>query len=284
MRSLLLSFLLCLGLSIHASRLQYQPEDSVRVVKMLKEVNRIKVCTNWVVHFARKLIGVPYVGKTLEVNDTERLIVNLRQLDCTTYVENVLALALCASNGLERFEDFYTFLRLIRYRSGKVSYTDRLHYFADWVADNERMGYVRNLNSFNPPFSAVQTVNAHFMTEHVKFYPMLVKHPEWIDDIKNMEKNITGWRVPYVPKAELENTSVFRDAIRDGDILGLLTSRDGLDTSHLGIAIWHKDGLHLLNASSLHHKVVEERMTLYQYMQKQPRQIGFRVVRPIMNE
>ncbi|MBQ2498070.1 MAG: DUF1460 domain-containing protein, partial [Prevotella sp.] len=57
------------------------------------------------------------------------------------------------------------------------------------------------------------------------------------------------------------------------------TSKKGLDTSHVGIAVWHKDGLHLLNASMIHKKVVEEPMTLKQYMQKHLSQTGIRVVR-----
>ena len=41
-----------------------------------------------------------------------------------------------------------------------------------------------------------------------------------------------------------------------------------------------RDGrLHLLNASSLRKKVVEEPQTLYQYMQGQRNQLGIRLVR-----
>jgi hypothetical protein len=61
----------------------------------------------------------------------------------------------------------------------------------------------------------------------------------------------------------------------------MITNKKGLDTSHIGIASWHKDGLHMLNASSVHKKVIEEPMTLFKYMQKHPSQIGVRVVRPL---
>ena len=46
----------------------------------------------------------------------------------------------------------------------------------------------------------------------------------------------------------------------------------------LGFAVWHKDGLHLLNASQLHKKVVEEPMTLEQYLSRHPSFTGIRVV------
>src|SRR5512142_59189 len=40
-------------------------------------------------------IGTPYVAHTLEVPGPEHLVVNLQGLDCTTFVENVLALSRC---------------------------------------------------------------------------------------------------------------------------------------------------------------------------------------------
>lgn len=279
MKQILSIFLLVFSLHVSASQPQYMKSDSIKVVRLLKKAQSLKQDTNFMLFFGRQLKGVPYVAKTLENNADERLVINLRQLDCTTFVENVLALSLCAKNHLTRFEDFCTFLRLIRYKNGDVGYPNRLHYFSAWIADNSRMGYVEEVNSPNPPFTALQKVNLNFMTTHVQFYPMLEKHTAWIAMIKEMEEEFSGHEYPYIPKAEIANTSIFRDAIHDGDILALLTNRAGLDTSHIGIAVWKKDGLHLLNASAIRYKVVEESMTLYQYMQRHPSQIGIRVLK-----
>jgi hypothetical protein len=41
----------------------------------------------------RSLVGTAYVPRTLEVDGPERLVVNLRGLDCVTFVENVYAMA-----------------------------------------------------------------------------------------------------------------------------------------------------------------------------------------------
>ena len=68
--------------------------------------------------------------------------------------------------------------------------------------------------------------------------------------------------------------------MHDGDIISILTNIKGLDTQHIGFAVWHKDGLHLLNASSIHKKVVEEPMTLRQYLGKHKTMTGIRVCRP----
>ena len=96
-----------------------------------------------------------------------------------------------------------------------------------------------------------------------------------------MEKRLTGLVCPSIPKQALANSKELRGVIHDGDILVLTTTKAGLDVQHLGIAVWHKDGLHLINASQIHKKVVEEPMTLAQYMQKHPSQPGVRVVRAL---
>ncbi|MFC2378573.1 MAG: DUF1460 domain-containing protein, partial [Segatella oulorum] len=48
-----------------------------------------------------------------------------------------------------------------------------------------------------------------------------------------------------------------------------------------GIAVWHKDGLHLLNASLLQKRVVEDKQLLADYLRKRGAQLGIRVVRAL---
>ncbi|MBR5635133.1 MAG: DUF1460 domain-containing protein [Prevotella sp.] len=258
---------------------QYTEKDSVRVMELLAEAKRQKADTNWMVFFGRKLRGVPYVAKTLEINEEERLVVNLRKLDCTTLVENALALTLCIKNNQTNFKDYCRFLRLIRYRNGSVSYIDRLHYFTDWIEDNTRLGFVKERAFPKAMPTATQTLKIDYMSTHTDQYPMLVAHPKWVKEIAESERALTGKTYPYIPKNQIANNKIFRENIHDGDILAITTSKKGLDTSHIGIAVWHKDGLHLLNASMIHKKVVEEPMTLKQYMQKHPSQTGIRVIR-----
>lgn len=273
---LLLLLLACVGMNAQP---QYTKGDSAKVVSLLREARGKAASTNWMLFFGRKLIGVPYVAKTLEGNKKERLVVNLRQLDCTTFVETTLALTLCAKNRLTRFSDYTTFLRLIRYRNGEVAYQNRLHYFTEWIADNGRMGYVKEVSGPNPPFTAIQKVRLGFMTSHAGLYPMMSSDSAMIAKIRRMEQELSGRKYPYIPKTRLNNAAELRKCIHDGDIIAILTSKAGLDTQHIGIAVWHKDGLHLLNASQIRKRVVEEPMTLYAYMRRHPSQMGIRVLR-----
>lgn len=277
---ILFSLMLAVAMPSRSATPDYWRSDSLKVVRLLDQARRLPATTNYMMWFARQLCGLPYVAKTLEGNDDERLVVNLRQMDCTTYVETVLALARCAHQQQTTFADFCTQLRLIRYRGGKVDYPDRLHYFTYWIQDNVRMGIVEDQQDPTPPFTAVQTVKANYMTSHVEAYPMLLKHPEWVEEVRHMEDSISERRYRYIPKTRLADSRLLRQTIHDGDIIVIITSKKGLDTSHIGIAAWHDDGLHMLNASTVHHKVVEEPMLLSAYMARHPSQMGIRVVRP----
>src|SRR5690606_12471803 len=88
----------------------------------------------------------PYVAHTLEVPGPERLVINLRGLDCVSFVENTLALSRLVRAGVSDFEAFQAEIRALRYRDGAIDgYPSRLHYFTEWIADNERMGRVRDV-------------------------------------------------------------------------------------------------------------------------------------------
>src|SRR5690606_34807983 len=90
------------------------------------------------VRLGKTFLGTPYVEKTLEIGPRESLVVNLRGLDCTTFVENVLAFGLLIKNGESAYEDFTDHLKTIRYRDGELlGYPSRLHYFTDWIRNNQ---------------------------------------------------------------------------------------------------------------------------------------------------
>lgn len=255
------------------------PSDSVRVEQLLREPPRTRAAGPLMTHFARQLLGLPYVAQTLEAGDTERLVVNLRQLDCTTYVETVLALTLCARDGERTYGQYCRRLAAIRYAEGRVDYRYRLHYFSSWILWGEQQGRVSEVQQTAAPFTRVQQVTVNYMSAHTDRYPMLVRHPEWVPAIIAREKEVTGLRRRYIPKSEIRNTQAMRRAVHDGDILAITTSKAGLDIAHVGIAVWHRDGLHLINASQIHGRTVEESMTLRQYMKRHPSQTGIRVIR-----
>lgn len=277
MKYLFIAFLCCLSclqLS-HASE-----SDSIKICNLLEESKRYSQAYDVVSYFAKKFVGIPYVANTLEVNDEEQLVVNLRQMDCTTYVETVVSLALCVQNGQFTYQDYINALRNLRYRNGVIDgYGSRLHYFSDWIDNNENMGFVKEVQSPNPPFSAIQVLNLDFMSKHPHSYKALRISPYLVEEIRETEINLNGKKMNYIPKSSLANTSLLRKVIWNGDILAIVTNVKGLDIAHLGIALWRKDGLHMLHASSKQGRVVEDNNTLRTYLNGNKSFLGIRVLR-----
>ena len=269
----LLLVLTCFG-KIAAQPTTYTKADSMEIVSLLSNGKPSTL------YFAQKLLGRPYVAHTLEVNDDEQLVVNTRELDCTTLVETVTALTLCAEDGKKTFADYCNVLQQLRYRQGRLTdYTSRLHYFSDWIEDKQKMGIVTEVQKYTPPFTAVQNVRVSYMSTHPQSYQSLREHPEFISAIAKMERQVSGAKYRFIPKKAVGNHKLLRTVIKDGDIIAITCNKPGLDIAHLGFAFWRKDGLHLLNASQLHHKVVIEPMTMYQYLQKHPSHTGIRIIR-----
>ena len=252
-------------------RCHYTTEDSITIVNLLGSGNTD------VLYYARQFLGRPYVAHTLELfPDDERLVINTRELDCTTYVDVVVALTLCARRGETTFEQFVHQLHQQRYWNGFCNgYPSRIHYFSDWMRDNSRMGFVTEVQQPNPPFTAVQTVRVSYMTEHPQQYESLKRHPEYLERIARTEQSLTGHQYNYIPTNQLGNTRELRQAVH----IAITSLTPGLDIAHLGIAVWHDDGLHMIDASSIHKKVTEETVTMKQYLQRRRNADGIRIVR-----
>ena len=229
-----------------------------------------------ILNVAKSFLDVPYVAGTLEVEGEERLVVNTDSLDCTTFVELSVARWLALDDGAA----FEHQVQALRYRDGVVDgYLSRLHYFTDWVAENERRGVWHELRGDDG--SSVwryDTLTLSFMSSHVQSYPYLKAHVWAVDSMRAIEKRYAQYPVSYIDKAYLD-LSPRELPIRTGDILALVTSIDGLDVTHLGFAVWRGDKLHLMHASMTHKKVVIDERTLYDYLQSRKSCPGVRVVR-----
>lgn len=260
----------------------YSQSDISRINSLLREASQLKEKPkSWMLWFGKKFIGVPYVGGTLDRAEEEKLVINTSELDCTTFVEIVTALTRSMSgNGKRDFSDFCRQLQHVRYINGEIAYEKRQHYFTVWISDNAEEGIVTDIQN-NPPFTKVQHVSVNWMTTHQQSYKMLKNNAKRLQGIKALEEQISGKSYRYIPKEQIVDSRLFRNTIHNGDILVMITNKKGLDTTHIGIASWHQDGLHMLNASSIHKKVIDEPMLLRTYMMKHPSQIGIRVCRVV---
>lgn len=254
----------------------YTARDSAEVCRLL----RLQPTGNDVLFYGRQFKGIPYVAHTLEVADPERLVVNLTGLDCTTFVETACALAMTHRQGSTSFADYCRNLMRLRYRGGVMDgYLSRLHYFTWWLHDNVDKGLFTEVRD-NKHWNAPLTVRNHYMTKHWEQYKMLKANPEFVPEITRMEREANGPDGTYLPESALSLGKDQLACIHDGDVIGIVTTKDGLDYSHLGIAVWGRDGkLHLLNASSVYKKVVEDNNTLHKYLGERKTSTGIRLLR-----
>lgn len=189
--------------------------------------------------------GTPYLAHTLEAVGEEHLVVNLQGVDCTTFVEYAAAMALCVAEGNTGFGDFARQLAKLRYRGGVIDgYPSRLHYFTDWLKDNEGKGYI-DIISDRIGDRELDTETG-FMTSNPGSYRQLGENPEFLDKMAQVEKEISTYRMNYISKEIIDEKS---GLIQDGDIIAFVSAIGGLDVSHTGLAVFRDGRLHLLHAS-----------------------------------
>lgn len=243
--------------------------DAIRGRKELP-FNEVIVAT------ARFFLSSPYVASTLE-KEPEQLVVNLRELDCTTLVETVLALSRAAKSDTVTFETFCDNLRQIRYREGRIAgYVSRKHYTSDWIVENERAGIVKDITQEigGKPFP----VAVSFMSTHPDKYKQLAKDTSLVALMREKEAEINRRPYFYIPKEEIARVA---DKIRDGDIICFTTSIKGLDISHVGYAYWNKGKLSFIHASTSAHQVIVNPVPLADYIAVVKHNSGIMVVRPV---
>ena len=272
-RIILIGIILCSICSLQAN-------DSIRVEKWLKEAASLPKDSCRTLHFAKQMLGVPYVAGTLDGNEEEQLVVRTDALDCTTFVETVLAFCIADKRGERDFKGFKKALTDVRYRDGILNgYTSRLHYFSDWIRNNEQMGFVKECTS-ETACAQPKELWLDFMTTHVDSYLPMKKDASLVEEMAAQEKNWQGTVVSYIPKEKLDLSSD-ELKIKDGDVLALVTNIKGLDIVHVGFAFWREGKLHLLHASSSAKKVIEDPNTQYESSKNTKAHIGLRAIRVV---
>lgn len=260
------------------TRFHNEASDTARINDILSETvaRQYNSSGERTADIAMRFIGTPYVAHTLE-GDEELLTVNLDELDCTTFVETVMALSLTAGEHRTTWHDYIYNLARLRYRGGEVNgYASRLHYISDWAIDNIHRGNFREVTS-NFPSAAYLVRTIDFMTANRDKYPALADDSQF-ERMRSVEIGYRNHRFPYIKTSDLGKKATMA-ALRDGDIVALVTKMKNLDVTHMGVII-KKDGVpYLLHASSSLGEVVLTTVPLADFMKKNPSLAGIRVFR-----
>lgn len=252
-----------------------EASDTTRVTEILIDATQTgKADGALVTALAAKFEGTPYGAGTLEFTP-EMLTVNLDSLDCTTFVEDIMALAMTVQEGRSSWRDFAYNLEKIRYRHGNVNgYSSRLHYVSEWAVDNIHRGNFQEVTARVSPSVDYQVKTLDFMSANRDKYPVLKDDKEF-ENLKNVEIGYRSHRYPYI-----KTQNISRAELCEGDIVAVTSKLPGLDVSHMGIVTIGNDGKpHLMHASSKEGKVIVDPTPLADYMRKNRGANGIRVFR-----
>ncbi|OHX65178.1 N-acetylmuramoyl-L-alanine amidase-like domain-containing protein [Flammeovirga pacifica] len=230
---------------------------------------------------AETFLGEPYMEKTLDIDiKKETVVINFTGFDCTTFVENMIALTkLYTGDQNEKYrtlEHYASILEHIRYRNGKLKgYTSRLHYFTDWVRNNQAKGIVKDITV--EIGGQTYDKNIDFMSTHITAYDQLVKNDSAISAIRLIEDDLNQTPLSQI---YIKDISKVESKIQSGDIIALVCNVKGLDVAHVGLALRKEDGrIYLLHASQSKGKVVITDKPLAEWLKNSKLNTGITVAR-----
>ncbi len=224
---------------------------------------------------AEQFIGDPYRANLLDQSNIEQPFVSLHEFDCVLFLETVLAVTSALSSDNAEITIFPEIQRY-RYRDGKLNdYCDRLHYFSDWVLDNQRRGLIKDVGTV--PLKR----SLNFMSQNWNKYSPIVRNPALKNCIQTTESLIsqqlqTG-QLNYIP---IENLPSQENKLRSGDLIALVTDLKGLDVTHSGFLYRKgKSPAGLLHASQ--RSGIKISPNLERYVRGVDGAIGIIVARPL---
>jgi hypothetical protein len=233
-----------------------------------KSINEI------VVEVGQWFLGTPYAEKTLELPGDEPLVINLTGLDCTTYLETVVTLARLAKLQKFTIADYEKELEYLRYRNGKrAHYPSRLHYFSEWIYNNESKGILGNITKSIG--GEIYANRPGFMSANPQYYPQLIDK-DYVREIAGAEAQIAQNTYHYIPKNAVRE---HEQKILPGDLIAITIAMDNLDISHVGIAVEQDGRIHLMHASSVSRQVEISDKPLSEYLMENKSQSGIMVCR-----
>ncbi len=265
----LFSSLIVLGSSFQ------QPLNDEEIYEKKIQNAQGKTLGEYTLNIAKSFLNRPYKAYTLETGKEEKLTVNFREFDCSTFVETCVAMGLTYNKNDISFNKFKNYIKKLRYYDGRIKgYESRIHYFSDWIYTHNEDGLLEDItqNLGGVPLSK----NINFLSTHWNTNP----HSDdstLQEKIKNVEEKISRQKFYYIPKAKIRS---IEDQIMNGDVIGITTNIDGLDITHEGFAIRLQDKrVYLLHASSEFKRVMVSDRPLAEYMSPKKNQTGIMVAR-----
>ena len=167
-------------------------------------------------------------------------------------------------------------LTALRYRDGVIDgYPSRLHYFSDWIQDNERKGLIRDVT--RELGGVLDGERIDFMSTHTSAYRQLSDEAN-VARVIQAEHRLSESGRFFIPEGEIARAS---SRIRNGDIIAATSTVEGLDIAHTGLALWVDGTLRMLHAPLVGEAVQISEVTLSERIARIQGQDGIIVARPL---
>jgi hypothetical protein len=261
--------------NISASNLEYQ--------RLMQKIGDRKITTLPIDQILQtvstELLGATYHEGLLDQAPTEKLFVSLTEFDCVLFVETVLAFSRNLRAPIPFYENFMENILQVRYADGKLDgYCSRLHYFSDWIRNNQVRNIVRDLTSELGGVPLNKTLN--FMSSNWQKYPKLKNSEANYQCILTMEQKIElemrSQPLRYIPSRKIR--SIY-PLLKAGDIIAVTTDLKGLDATHTGFVYPTANGIGFIHASPS--GKVKVSPDLQRYVEGVDHAIGIMVARPV---
>lgn len=205
---------------------------------------------------SREFLGTPYKGNMLKGSATspEELVIDFSGLDCFTYLDYVQAARTATTKA-----DYVSHLIQTRYVDGDIDFAHRRHFFTDWA---DRTAVLAD--------DVTSSISAHAVTVE-KRLNRKSDGDAYLPGLPVVKRNIT-----YIPSAFIDADVISQ--LRTGDLIGIYTTADGLDVTHVGFFIETADGPVLRNASSKKENMKVVDSPFLEYVKNTP---GIVVLRPL---
>lgn len=176
-------------------------------------------------YYSSRFLGTPYElvcqGDGPYARYETGPLMNFQQINCMTYCEQVLALALSSY-----YEEMFNVLQNIRYRDGIIGMATRNHYtMADWLPENDWC-----LRDISREVGGDLATTLTRTISHQKFF-----EGKGLHDVRDVlpDRDVTIWYIP------MNNLPKVVDRLNSGDIVSLIQNQPGIFSAHM--LMIHKD-------------------------------------------
>ncbi|MGQ9863334.1 MAG: N-acetylmuramoyl-L-alanine amidase-like domain-containing protein [Bacteroidia bacterium] len=213
--------------------------------------------------------GIPY-GSGGAGTPPDKILINFRQMDCVTAVENFLALRLAQQEA--SLESFAHALGQLRYYTlPPCRWEDRIHYLLDAFHLWQKRGWGYDLT---PAIGIPIHRKISYLSRNKKRF---AGFKDW-EFIRQVENRLSEKFRYYLPKEAIDQ---YLAIAKEGDLIAFVSQDTTLDVSHVGVIHTHEEEIFFSHASSIARKIVYKE-NLCAYLQKREKIIGVVVFRPTL--